>query len=287
MLDEVQIKTYTYSGILAPICESFIQEKRAVGYLYNSEAKKLSEFSRFTLAFKCPPDALPKEIVQAWIAKKPTDSERNQYARFSLICQFAQYMQRMGYPAYIPAASEVGRYRKNYVPYIFSHEEIQAFFQAADSMTRLRYSMAPRRHLIMPVLFRVLYCCGLRANEALKLKGEDVDLQQGILTIRNSKNGKTRYVPMSAELTKVCADYDKTRLVGPPGSNWFLLLRMGAAMISVRFMIHFARYCGKLESLTADVAKGLVFMIFGTHSAYTVWSAGLPLAQILQHLFPA
>ena len=88
-------------------------------------------------------------------------------------------------------------------------------------MTRLRYSMAPRRHLIMPVLFRVLYCCGLRANEALKLKGEDVDLQQGILTIRNSKNGKTRYVPMSAELTKVCADYDKTRLVGPPGSDWF------------------------------------------------------------------
>ena len=221
MLDEVELKTYAYSGILAPICENFIQEKRAVGYLYNSEAKKLSQFSRFTLDYDYPPNTLPKELVQAWIAKKPTDSGRNQYARFSLICQFAQYMQRIGYPAYIPAASEVGRYRKNYVPYIFSHEEIQAFFQAADSMTRLRYSVAPRRHLIMPVLFRMLYCCGLRVNEALKLKGEDVDLQQGILTIRNSKNGKTRYVPMSAELTKVCVDYDKTRLVGVPGNDWF------------------------------------------------------------------
>lgn len=221
MLDEVQIKVYTYSGTLAPICERFIQEKRAIGYKYNTEAKKLSEFSRFTLSFDCPSNALPKEIVQAWIAKKPTDSERNQYARFSLICQFAQYMERMGYPAYVPMASEVGRFRQNYVPYIFTHEEIQAFFQAADSMTRLRYSIAPRRHLIMPVLFRILYCCGLRASEALKLKGEDVDLQQGILTIRNSKNGKTRYVPMSAELTRICADYDKTRLVGPPNSDWF------------------------------------------------------------------
>ena len=57
MLDEVQIKVYTYSGTLAPICERFIQEKRAIGYKYNTEAKKLSEFSRFTLSFDCPSNA--------------------------------------------------------------------------------------------------------------------------------------------------------------------------------------------------------------------------------------
>lgn len=74
MLDEVELKTYAYSGILAPICENFIRKKRAVGYLYNSEAKKLSEFSRFTLDYDYPPNTLPKELVQAWIAKKPTDS---------------------------------------------------------------------------------------------------------------------------------------------------------------------------------------------------------------------
>lgn len=221
MTDEVQFKTYTYSGVLAPICESFIQEKRAVGYQYNSEAKRLSEFSRFTLGFDCPANELPKEIVQAWIAKKPTDSERNQYARFSLICQFAKYMTRIGYPAYIPRRDEVRKVRQKYVPYIFSRKEIRAFFKAADAMTRSLHSVAPRRHLIMPVLFRILYCCGLRASEVIKLKGEDVDLERGILTIRNSKNGKTRYVPMSAELTAICADYNKTRLVGPPDNDWF------------------------------------------------------------------
>ncbi len=85
--------------------------------------------------------------------------------------------------------------RQNYVPYIFSHKEVRAFFKAADAMTKSPHSIAPRRHLIMPVLFRMLYCCGLRASEVLKLKGEDVDLEQGIITIRDSKNGKTRYVP--------------------------------------------------------------------------------------------
>lgn len=219
--NETAEKNYVYSGALAPICESFIQEKRSIGYLYNSEAKRLSEFSRLTLNFDCPENMLTEEIVHAWISKRPTDSDRTYYSRFSLIVQFAKYMERMGYSAYIPMKDEVGKIHKNFVPYIFSHEQIHSFFDAADAMTYHKYSMAPRRHLIMPVLFRMLYCCGLRATEALKLKGEDVDLRRGILTIRDSKNGKTRYVPMSDELTAVCANYDKARLIGPPGNDWF------------------------------------------------------------------
>ncbi len=221
MREVPEIKTYKYSGALADVCEGFVQEKRAVGCLYNTEAKKLSEFSRFTLAFDCPENVLSKEIVQAWIAKKPTDSDRNQYARFSLISQLAKYMQRVGYPAYVPGRDEIGKRYRNFVPYIFSHKEIQAFFEAVDAMICLPHSIAPGRHLIMPVLFRMLYCCGLRVSEAANLLADDVDLEQGVLTIRDSKFGKTRYVPMSAELTSICAAYAETRLVGPPGADWF------------------------------------------------------------------
>ena len=207
MRDGPEIKTYLYSGPLKTSCEGFVQEKRAVGCLYNTEAKKLSEFSRFSLTFDFPENTLPKEVVQAWIAKKSTDSDRNQYARFLLISQFAKYMERLGYPTYVPGRDEIGKLHKRFVPYIFSHEEIRAFFEAADAMTCPPKSGAPRRHLIMPVLFRMLYCCGLRVSEATNLLASDVDLEHGILTIQNSKFGKTRYVPMSAELTAVCAAY--------------------------------------------------------------------------------
>lgn len=76
-------------------------------------------------------------------------------------------------------------------------------------------------YLIMPVLFRMLYCCGLRVSEATNLLAGDVDLEHGVLTIRNSKFGKTRYVPMSNELTAICANYAKTRLVGTVNEDWF------------------------------------------------------------------
>lgn len=220
MQNETKFRTYQYSGTLAALCENFIAEKRAVGCLYNTEAKKLSEFSRFTLAFEAPDNTLTEEIVRAWIARKPTDSDRNQYARFSLISQFARYMERMGHSAFVPRPNEIGRVHKTFVPYIFTHEEIRAFFMAADAMTYSSKSVAPRRHLIMPLLFRMLYCCGLRVSEATRLLAEDVDLDAGILTIRESKFGKTRYVPMSTELTAACADYDRTRLVGK-NADWF------------------------------------------------------------------
>ena len=221
MREHPSIQEYRYSGVLADECKHFIAEKRAVGYLYNSEAKKLSEFSRFTDAFEIPPHTLPEEVVKAWIALKPTDSDRNRYARFSLLKQFAEYMQRLGFVAYCPEVDEIGKLHRTFIPYIFTHEEIRRFFAAADAMKLARHSIAPRRHLVMPVLFRMLYCCGLRVSEATQLRGKDVDLAEGVITICNAKFGKTRYVPMSAELMAVCAKYNETRLVAKQGEDWF------------------------------------------------------------------
>jgi len=214
-------KEYEFVSVLAPVCRDFIAEKRAVGYSYNTESKNLCEFSRFAEGFSFPKDTLPENIVKAWIAKKPTDSDRTRYARFSLIKLFAEYMVRMGYSAYVPTKDEIGKCHSSFIPYIFSHDEIRRFFTAADSMTLAQYSIAPRRHLIMPVIFRTLYCCGLRVSEAAQLRGDDVDLDNGILTIKDSKFGKSRYVPMSSELLEVYRDYASTRLMGKGDSDWF------------------------------------------------------------------
>lgn len=53
----------------------------------------------------------------------------------------------------------------------------------------------------MPEIFRVIYSCGLRAREALQLRVGDVDLDEGLLLIRDTKFGKDRLVPMSSSLT--------------------------------------------------------------------------------------
>jgi integrase len=215
------IKEYQYSGSLSAMCENFVAEKRALGHIYNSEAKMLREFSRFTLDFIMPPDTLSEEVVKAWVEKRPGEAQRNHHSRFLLIRQFSDYMQRMGYSTYCFDNAIIPKCRSIFTPYIFTHEEIRRFFIATDTMKLSAHSIAPRRHLIMPVLFRVLYCCGLRVSEATELRGEDVNLIEGILTVRDSKFGKSRYIPMSEELTTVCAKYAETRLVAKHGDDWF------------------------------------------------------------------
>jgi integrase/recombinase XerD len=81
-------------------------------------------------------------------------------------------------------------------------------------------SAVPFRHLVMPVLFRTIYACGLRASEARLLRFADVDIDTGVLQIRDAKGGKDRQVPVSEPLRVRLADYH-AKIVGRTGGEWF------------------------------------------------------------------
>ena len=59
----------------------------------------------------------------------------------------------------------------------------------------------------MAVLLRLLYGCGLRVSEAVGLLCRDADLENGILTIREAKNGRDRLIPVSESLLKRMRTY--------------------------------------------------------------------------------
>lgn len=88
---------------------------------------------------------------------------------------------------------------QQYVPHIYTPEELRRFFAETDKC-RLCPEV-PYRHLVMPEFFRLLLSCGLRCSEARLLTVRDVDLHQGILTVRDSKNHNSRLVPMPESMT--------------------------------------------------------------------------------------
>jgi integrase len=61
---------------------------------------------------------------------------------------------------------------------------------------------------VVPVLFRVVYCCGLWGSEALQLTVDDVALTTGTLHIRGTKGHKERYVRLAPDLWALCPVYD-------------------------------------------------------------------------------
>jgi len=208
-----------YTGPFKEDLQSHIELKQAIGYKYEAEAKHLQRFDQFVFQKYPQATCLNRDIVMDWCSRKPYETRANQSTRVSILRQFAKYQDSLGKSAYILPK---GYYPKNpqYMPYIYSSEELVRFFAQTD---RCCYSPeSPRRHLFMPVFFRMIYQCGLRVSEARVLSVGDVDLDCGVLSIHHSKKDKSRLVPMAESLLKRCRNYSaQVHFLSSPSDCYF------------------------------------------------------------------
>lgn len=192
-----------FQNALSERCHEYLVEKESVGVQVQKPMGMLLRFLRMCLANGEPLDHASKSAVERWNEKDINESPRNHYYRATEIRRFMQHLEKTGIDAYVDR--DIRRVQSNFVPYIFSHSEIVRLFAAADGLPYTPIS--PQRVYVMSLLFRMLYGCGLRVSEALNLVIADVNLEQGVLHIRNSKFGKERLVPMSESLTYCCSKY--------------------------------------------------------------------------------
>ncbi|MFR3824027.1 MULTISPECIES: tyrosine-type recombinase/integrase [Hungatella] len=188
----------TFTGPFRKEMEDFISLKRSVGYKYNTEPSILKRFDSY-LAAKYPDAAtLSREAVTGWCSRTMHESTANHCLRASVVRQFSKYLDSIGTNAWILPRNyyPVGQ---QYVPHIYTPDELRRFFAETDKC-RLCPEV-PYRHLVIPEFFRLLLSCGLRCSEARLLTVRDVDLHQGILTVRDSKNHNSRLVPMPESMT--------------------------------------------------------------------------------------
>ena len=185
--------------LLKSLSRSFLIQKRALGFKYVSIEGTLNRLLRFVEFNGLEAPYLTQDLISDFCLPKIGEAPKTHANRCSDIRQFAKFLNMNEFEAYVPATPL--KTRSSFTPYIFTHDEIGRIMSAADSIkSHKRYNCAE----VYPILFRVLYGCGLRISEALNLKVCDVDMKQGVLTIRNSKFNKSRLVVMSASLTEAC-----------------------------------------------------------------------------------
>lgn len=233
---------YTFRGHFAKHIENHVRLKQAIGYKYETESMHLSRFSRFTDQKYPKSKILTKEILLDWCSKKSYESQSNQCSRASILRQFAIYLQGMNIEAYVIPKGYYPSEEK-YVPYIYTENELQRFFQETDKCHYV--SECPHRHLIMPIFFRLIYACGLRPSEARLLKVSDVDIERGILTIHHSKNDNSRLIPISEPLRKQCLNYFTTVYMLSNENDWFFPGLNGKPMTKGNVYHNFRRFLWK------------------------------------------
>jgi integrase len=205
---------------LAEAITDLVAEKRAVGYKYHAEAQVLARFEAFCRSEFPGLDTLTEASVQAWIAAARRRDVRPATLQglAAPVRELARWLGRRGVAAYLLPRSALPRPAR-YVPHIYTGQQLAALFAQTD---RCHYcSQVPLRHLIMPVLFRTIYACGLRCSEARLLRGDDVDIDTGVLRIRDAKGGKDRQVPVSEALRNRLVGYHAQAAGQPDRREWF------------------------------------------------------------------
>src|SRR5579872_752160 len=208
-----------FQSVLAPFMNQLVQEKRACGYSYREPTRLLHRLDDFLVQERLTTRELPRSLVRKWLAKKPHESARTQQQRITLVRHFSKFLLRAGDPAYVPESTLAVRKTRTFVPRMLTDEELGKFFRALDALEPTASS--PWRHLVMPEIFRLLYGCGFRVGEVLKLRVRDVDLQQGIITVRQAKFRKDRLVPPALSLMNRLRNYAEHFGNRPPDAFFF------------------------------------------------------------------
>jgi integrase len=196
---------------LSQIVEEYVVYKRALGFRLVGDEYILRSFSRCFK--KTPLTRIRPDRVRAFLRKGRTSSETVARKHRALGGLYRYIRGRHGdllpdLPR-LQAAQVVRRATSDFVPYIYSHEELKRLLQMTTPICR------NSQQLLEATTFRatllLLYGAGLRLGEALALNIEDVDLEAALLTIRRSKFYKTRLVPVGKELKKVLVAYRQQR----------------------------------------------------------------------------
>lgn len=194
-----------FQSPLASLMEQFVREKRACGYRYQAGTRMLQRFDRFLCDQALQSQSLPRAVSQQWLAKRVHECASTHQDRISIIRQFAQFMCRLGYPADVPDGRLIARHPSGFTPHVFTHADIRRLLAAVDQLAPS--AQTPLRHRVMPEIFRLLYGCGFRISEVLLLRVADVDLDQGVITVRQGKFGRDRLVPPAVPLVKRLQQY--------------------------------------------------------------------------------
>jgi integrase/recombinase XerD len=208
-----------FQSVLGPLMKQFLQEKRACGYSYQEPTRLLHRLDDFLVQERLTALELPRSLVRKWLAKKPHESAATLQSRIIVVRHFAKFLLRAGHPADVPDSALVVRKRGAFIPRMLTDEELEKFFRALDALEPTASS--PSRHLVMPEIFRLLYGCGFRVGEVLKLRVRDVDLHQGIITVRQAKFRKDRLVPPALSLVKRLRRYAEHFGNRPPDAFFF------------------------------------------------------------------
>jgi integrase len=205
----------------------YLSLRRALGFKLIEADRMLHDF--VTFMERRHELYITQSLALEWAQRRSNLQPASWAQRLSVVRGFARYRSATDPRTEVPAEGLLPFRFKRTRPYLYSDDEIRRLLHAALQLP-FRGERGALRPWTYYCLFGLLSVSGMRLGEARNLKLQDVDLAAGVLTIRGTKFGKSRLVPLHGSTCKVLADYiarRELRWAGRPVSSYLLVSNRG------------------------------------------------------------
>ena len=184
---------------LKDLINDFLIYKRHLGYKYETGERYIRHY-QFYMEENFPEIDIPEKHSVNLYLDNYENKPAGLYNAIAPLREFSRYLIKVGYiDAYVIPNKVTPKLHPD-PPYFFSEEEIEVFFRECDSFFS-ENNKYPIPQIVIPAMFRVIYCCGLRPKEVRLILMKDMHLDQKYFDVMQSKGPKSRRIYTSDELT--------------------------------------------------------------------------------------
>jgi integrase len=198
---------------LGQALDEYLALRHALGFKLRQTARELPRFVQFVEREGA--DFITTKLALRWAQANPEAKSVTHADRLAMVRRFAAWRSSEDPRTEIPPVRLLPRRYQRPTPYIYSTQEVESIVSTAASLP----SESGLRGCTFSTVFGLLAVTGMRVGEAVALNRDDVDLQAGLLTIREGKLGKSRFVPIHATTKDVLGHYEEKRDAIAPDAN--------------------------------------------------------------------
>lgn len=198
------LNNYNFKSIFENELNYFMKYKRSLGLKYEKEIHRLKYIDNILYNLNIKSKKITKEIFYKLTERNNMHGEN--YARqYGVTKDFCKFLISNGYKN-IYYENKKFNIINNYRPVIFSDDEIILLFRTMDKYkNQYKGKKYYRLYYSYCIIFRLLYACGLRVSEVVKITIENINFNDNTINIIDSKRHTSRSVVFSNSV-KICLE---------------------------------------------------------------------------------
>jgi integrase/recombinase XerD len=217
--------------------KEYLAVRRALGVKLYRVGLYLQHFVSFMEKERA--SVITTALAMTW-AKQPQQAHPSYLAeRLGIVRRFAQYCSAIDSRTEVPPQELLPYQCQRKQPYIYSDDEIEKLIKAARRLPSSK-GLKPYTY---STLFGLLAVTGMRISEVIALNQQDVNFKEGVITIHQTKFGKSRLVPVHSSTQRALKHYllHRDRIYSKPKTPSFFISDQGRRLVQTTVQRTFKR----------------------------------------------